>query len=104
MLNLRGLERGQAGCGPVVPPSALGSSGTKAFYCPHNTKGMHRAWTALGLPPKSEKMAVYSDSKRGPENGQLHSNVNMYTRRVFKLFFSLYIVCTLVVCFQGPLS
>lgn len=42
MKNLRGLERGQAGCGPAVPPSALSSSGTKAFCCPHNTKGMHQ--------------------------------------------------------------
>jgi hypothetical protein len=55
LVNLRGLERGQAACGPVVPPSALGSSGTKAFCCPHNTKGMHRARTALGLPPNRRK-------------------------------------------------
>lgn len=55
MLNWRGLERGLAGCSLAVPPSALSSSRTKAFCCPHSTKGMHRAPTALGLSPNRRK-------------------------------------------------
>nr|BAC29868.1 unnamed protein product [Mus musculus]BAC33421.1 unnamed protein product [Mus musculus] len=48
-------------------------------------------------------MAVYSDLKRGPEKGQLHSNVNinMYTHRVSKLFLSLHICVHLSGLFPG---